>query len=197
MAGYIYLIAWVKDMGKQFDCIQAAHREFILKQKIFFVASAAPDGRVNVSPKGLDTLRILDDRTVAYLDLTGSGNETAAHLLQLPRLTLMFCAFEGNPMILRLYGRGTVHFPGSPAYAELLPRFERMPGARQMLVLHVETVQTSCGFAVPCFQFVADRAALPEWATSKGEEGLRAYREQKNARSIDGFWTGMFPQEKA
>ncbi len=184
-------------MGKQFDSIQAAHREFILKQKIFFVASAAPSGHVNVSPKGLDTLRILDERTVAYLDLTGSGNETAAHLLQLPRLTLMFCAFEGSPMILRLYGTGKVYFPATKEYVELLPRFEQLPGARQIITLHVDTVQTSCGFAVPCFQFEADRTALPKWAESKGEEGLRAYREQKNSRSIDGFWTGMFPEDRS
>ncbi len=182
-------------MGKQFDCLEASHRNFIEKQNIFFVASAAVHGRVNVSPKGLDTLRILDDRTVAYLDMTGSGNETAAHLLQLPRLTLMFCAFEGSPMILRLYGTGKTYGKGTPEYVALLPRFENLPGARQIIVQKIETVQTSCGFSVPLLQFEADISTLTQWAAAKGgEEGLVEYRKQKNAKSIDGFWTGMFPK---
>lgn len=174
-------------MGKLFDSIQDTHRAFIEKQKIFFVASAAQTGRVNVSPKGLDTLRVLDEHTVAYLDLTGSGNETAAHLQQTPRLTLMFCAFEGNPVILRLYGQGTVHRLGTEAYNALAHRFPVLPGARQIIVLHVETVQTSCGFAVPVFQYEEDRPKLIEWAVNKGEAGLATYYAEKNTKSIDGF----------
>jgi len=174
-------------MGKLFDSIQDAHREFIERQKVFFVASAAATGRVNLSPKGLDTLRILDERTVAYLDLTGSGNETAAHLRLLPRLTIMFCAWDGNPMILRLYGQGKVCLPGTAEYAALAPRFPALPGARQIIQMQVESVQTSCGFAVPLFQFDTDREQLLQWAAKKGEEGLETYRAQKNTKSIDGF----------
>jgi hypothetical protein len=174
-------------MGKLYDFIHDTHREFIERQKIFFVASAAPAGRVNVSPKGLDTLRILDERTVAYLDLTGSGNETAAHLLQTPRLTMMFCALEGNPMILRLYGQGRVYLPETADYAALASRFPTLPGARQIIELRVEAVQTSCGFGIPVFHYEAERAALPEWAMAKGEQGLQTYRQQKNTKSIDGF----------
>ncbi len=188
----------IYNMAKQFDRMEAAHRAFILKQKIFFVASAAPTGRVNLSPKGLDALRILDERTVAYLDLTGSGNETAAHLLQLPRLTLMFCAFEDSPLILRLYGTGRTCLTGTPEYGKLLPQFPSLPGARQIIVLSVETVQTSCGFSVPLFHFEGDRTTMEQWVNSKGgEEGLLEYRRQKNTRSIDGFWTGMFPETEA
>lgn len=177
-------------MAQFFDILHDQHREFIARQRLFFTGSAAADGRVNVSPKGLDSLRVLDERTVAYLDLTGSGNETSAHLRLVGRLTLMFCAFEGPPLILRLYGRGEVHRLGSEGYGRLLPHFEVLDGARQIVVLHVESVQTSCGFGVPRLDFWEDRPTLPEVARAKGEEGLEAYRRQKNARSIDGFATG-------
>ena len=178
-------------MAKQFDRILPEHAEFIARQRVFFTASAAPEGRVNVSPKGLDTLRVLDERTVAYLDLTGSGNETAAHLRLAPRLTLMFCAFDGPPLILRLYGEGRALRAGSAAFAARAAAFDLLPGARQIVELRVDLVQTSCGFGVPLFEFREDRAALTRQAEAWGPDGLADYRRRKNARSIDGFPAGL------
>lgn len=182
-------------MAKQFPRIEPTHRDFILRQRMFFTASAAADGRVNLSPKGLDALRVIDEVTVAYLDHTGSGNETAAHLRADGRLTIMLCAFEGAPLILRLYGRGTVLLRGTQAYRALFDGYfggEEPVGARQIVRLDVELVQTSCGYGVPLFDYQAERPSLPRWAESKGVEGLDAYRREKNARSLDGLPTGMF-----
>ncbi len=185
-------------MGKLFASIESKHREFILRQRLFFVASAAEGARVNVSPKSVEALRLLDERSAVYLDRTGSGNETAAHLRADGRLTFMFCAFEGAPMILRLYGRGRVLARRSPAY-DLLLRAEyggqEPPGARQIVRLDVESVQTSCGFAVPLFDYVGERDTLDRWARAKGEEGVEAYQREKNIRSIDGLPTGLFEDE--
>lgn len=181
-------------MAKQFDRIEPNHRAFIERQRVFFTGSAAADGRVNVSPKGMDTLRVLDERTVAWLDLTGSGNETSAHLRATGRLTLMFCAFEGPPMILRLYGRGRVLPRGGEDYARLLASEfggKELPGARQMIALDIDMVQTSCGYAVPFMDFKAERPGLVNWAETKGEDGLRVYRAEKNLSSLDGFPTGL------
>lgn len=164
---------------------------FIGRQKIFFVATAPQAGRVNVSPKGMDSLRVLGPKTVAYLDLTGSGAETAAHIRDNGRLTLMFCAFEGEPLILRVYGQGEVVRPGLPAWVELKPKFPDIPGARQIILLHVDSVQTSCGFGVPLFDYAGERSLLVDWAQKKGEAGLREYRQQKNRLSIDGLPTGL------
>ena len=181
-------------MANQFKHIEPTHRGFIQQQRVFFTGSAAAEGRVNVSPKGLDTLRVLDATKVAYLDLTGSGNETAAHLRDDGRLTLMFCAFEGSPMILRLYGKGRILSRGSPEYASVLATEfagTEPPGARQMVVLDVDLVLTSCGFGVPQLRFVGERPALTQWAEKRGETGLEAYRREKNMRSIDGLPTGL------
>lgn len=189
-------------MGKQFERIEPAHREFIEKQRIFFNASAASQGRVNVSPRDSASLRVLDSNTVIYLDKTGSGNETAAHMRENGqtdgRLTLMFCAFEGAPMVLRLYGRGRILRRGTPEYAALLTSHfgdTETPGARQMVLLKVETVQTSCGYGVPLFDYVGERTTLTRWAEAKGQEGLQEYWRQKNLRSIDGLPTGLFEEE--
>ena len=182
-------------MGKQFERIEPAHREFIERQHIFFNASAAATGRVNLSPRDVAALRILDANTVIYVDRTGSGNETAAHLLADGRLTLMFCAFEGSPIILRLYGRGRIiPRPGVEYSALLSSHFADVepPGARQMVWLDVDLVQTSCGMNVPFFDFSGDRDQLTRWAEVKGEEALDQYRRQKNTNSIDGLPTGMF-----
>ncbi len=187
-------------MAKQFPCLEPAHRDFLLRQKMFFVASAAADGRVNLSPKGLDGLRVLDERTVAYLDLTGSGAETAAHLLADGRLTLMVCAFEGPPLILRLYGRGRSLRRGGADYAELLTAaFNGVEpsGARQIVVLNVELVQTSCGFGVPLYDYREERPSLVRWAENQGEAGLDNYRRQKNAHSLDGRSTGLIDEDWA
>lgn len=185
-------------MGKLFSSIETKHREFILRQKIFFIASAAAEARVNVSPKSVEALRLLDERTAVYLDRTGSGNETAAHLRADGRLTFMFCAFEGAPMILRLYGRGRVLARKSAAYDNLVRAEyggEEPPGVRQIICLDVESVQTSCGFAVPFFDYVGERDTLDRWAQAKGEEGVRAYQREKNSRSIDGLPTGLLEDE--
>ncbi len=182
-------------MAKQLPCIDASCRGFIDRQRIFFAASAAPGARINLSPRGTDAFAVLDDRTVAYLDRTGSGNETAAHLKADGRLTLMFCAFDGSPNILRLYGRGEVLRRGNEAYREVLTSAfggVEPAGARQIVRLHVDRVQTSCGYGVPLFDYRGERPPLDNWARSKGEEGLEAYRREKNMVSIDGLPTGLF-----
>ncbi len=137
----------------------------------------------------MDTLRCLDDRTVAYLDLTGSGNETAAHLAQDGRLTIMFCSFSESPLILRLYGRGRVVREGDAEWDALRARFPTYPGERQIIVLEIESGQTSCGFAVPVYELKGERQMLVEWTLKKGEDGIREYRRQKNRVSIDGLPT--------
>ena len=181
-------------MGKMFSAIEPAHREFIGRQHIFFNASASQQGRVNVSPRDVASLRILDDHTVIYLDRTGSGNETAAHLIADGRLTLMFCAFEGAPMVMRLYGKGRIIARRSPEYLSLLAaNYDNIeaPGARQIVHLTVDSVQTSCGMKVPFYDYVGERDQLDRWATVKGETALEEYRRQKNSVSIDGLPTGI------
>lgn len=185
-------------MARPFEKIEPAHRAFVERQKIFFTASAAEGTLINLSPRGADWFRILDPNAVVWLDKTGSGNETAAHLRVDGRLTVMFCAFEGPPMILRFYGRGRVIARGSTEWAALLAGpFEGIepPGARQMVRLDVDLVQTSCGFAVPFFEAVGPRDTLDRWASSKSEVELEAYRRQKNAVSMDGLPTGLFPED--
>jgi len=185
-------------MAKHFTTIEPAHADFIARQHIFFTASAAPTGRVNVSPKDAAALRLLNANRVVYLDVTGSGNETAAHLRLENRMTMMFCAFEGAPLILRLYGRGRAIARGSAEYDELLRTHfnnEERPGARQMILLEVEAVQTSCGYGVPLFDYVSERDTLTRWAAAKGDDGLREYWQAKNTVSIDGFPTGLVEEE--
>jgi hypothetical protein len=176
-------------MGKAFEKISGRLSRWIEAQKMFFVATAPadPETHINVSPRGLDTFRVLDENRVAWLDLTGSGVETIAHLKADGRITLMFCAFEGPARIVRLYGRGAVHEPGDSEYEELRPRFPQMPGERAIIAVDVERVSTSCGFGVPLMDFVGLREDLPEFAESLGEEGMADYREKNNAESIDGL----------
>ncbi|MGE3958891.1 MAG: pyridoxamine 5'-phosphate oxidase family protein [Vicinamibacterales bacterium] len=178
-------------MGRMYDAISAEHEAFIAQQPVFFVASAplAPQGHVNLSPKGLDAFRIIDASTVAYLDLTGSGNETAAHLVENGRLTIMFCAFTGNPKILRLYCRARAVTRSSPDWSLLLGRFAPSPGVRQIVLAQVQSVQTSCGFGVPVMSLERQRDQLVRWAESKGEAGLVEYRRTRNAVSLDGLLT--------
>ncbi|WP_309572878.1 pyridoxamine 5'-phosphate oxidase family protein [Deinococcus sp.] len=178
-------------MAKQLAAISEHLRAFIEAQHVYFVGTAAPDGRVNVSPKGMDSLRVLGPNRVAWLNVTGSGNETAAHVLQLPRMTVMFCALEGPPLILRLYGTARMIQPGDAAWAEYSARFPPLPGARQVYVLDVDLVQTSCGMAVPLMDYRGDRDDLNGWAATKGPAGLDEYRQLKNATSIDGLPTGL------
>jgi hypothetical protein len=168
-------------------------QQFLLAQPCFFVASAPTGaaGRVNLSPKGLDTLRIVSPTECAYLDLTGSGNETSAHLLENGRMTLMTCSFGERPQILRLYGVGAVHLPGSARYEQLRPEFPEMPGSRQIVTLRIDRVQTSCGYAVPRMEFQGHRPTLERWATAKGPDGLAAYRGSHNLASVDGLETHL------
>lgn len=164
--------------------------KWIEQQPLFFNATApmSGQGHINLSPRGLDSLRIVDPNQVAILDLTGSGNETASHLAENGRLTVMFCAFEGEPQILRLYGEGEVIAPGDRDWAELRGLFaEDIPGVRQIFRLLVTRVQTSCGYGVPLMEFQAQRERILDWATEKGEDGIRQYQREKNAASIDGL----------
>ncbi len=174
-------------------------RTFLLAQPCFFVATAplGGHGRVNLSPKGLDTLRVLGPRECAYLDLTGSGNETSAHLLENGRMTLMACSFGERPRILRLYGTGSVHLPESARWADLRPLFGPGEGARQIVSLRIERVQTSCGYAVPRMEFQRHRPTLDRWAAAKGSEGLAAYRAEHNTASIDGLETHLARSRRA
>ncbi len=176
-------------MAAVHPCITTELQAFIAAQAVFFVASAplSDSGHINLSPKGLDTLRVLSPTRLAYLDLTGSGNETAAHLRENGRITFMFCAFEGTPRILRLFGRGRSVRPGDSEWAELSARFPPLPGARQVIVADISRVQTSCGFGVPLMRLEGTRQALLEWAEKKGPDGLAEYRLKKNSRSIDGL----------
>lgn len=176
-------------MGKSFDALTDEHRTWIDAQHLFFVATAPSggDGHVNLSPKGYDTFRVVDAVTVAYLDLTGSGVETIAHLRDNGRLTIMFCAFEGRPRILRLYGRGTAVLPADDGFDELVAAFGRPPGLRAVIRLDVERVGDSCGFAVPFMDYAGERETLGSWSERKGADGITDYWASRNASSIDGL----------
>jgi hypothetical protein len=176
-------------MGSTYEAIDEALAGFLRQQHVFFVGTAplGADGHVNVSPKGLASFAVLDPRTVAYLDLTGSGVETIAHVGENGRITLLFCAFEGAPRIVRLYGRGRVVPSGDAAFAELAARFPAHPGARSVIVVALERIADSCGFGVPRYEYRGERTQLLEWAERKGPGGLSAYRTDRNRRSIDGL----------
>ena len=176
-------------MDKGLSCLDEELRSRIARQKLFFVGTAPLDGagHINCSPKGGDTFRVLGDREVAYLDLTGSGIETVAHLQENGRIVVMFCAFEGGPRIVRLHGRGEVVYPDSPDYPGLLAAFGSLPGARAVIRIAVTRLSDSCGYSVPRFEYAGPRDTLDQWAEKKGGEGLAAYRESRNARSIDGL----------
>jgi hypothetical protein len=186
-------IASTKDgfMGKQLESISKNLQDFIEKQQMFFVGTAASDGRVNVSPKGLDSLRILNPNRVIWLNSTGSGNESAAHILENPRMTIMLCAFEGAPLILRLFGQARAVHPRDAEWADLYAKFNPIAGARQIFVLDVDLVQTSCGMAVPLFDFNAQRSELTDYWEARSSEQLSAYQLEKNTKSIDGFPTNI------
>lgn len=176
-------------MGKRYDSITPELQEFLEAQPLFFVATAplAGDGHVNLSPKGLDTFRITSPREVMYLDLTGSGNETASHVAENRRLTLMFCAFQGRPHIVRLYCRARVVTRDSAEWNELIGEFSSFPSTRQIIIGEVEFVQSSCGFGVPEMVLAGDRDMIYRWAETKGAEGLVEYRRTRNAVSLDGL----------
>lgn len=182
-------------MAKFFPAIDDDHAAFIKAQPMFFVATAPDEGRINLSPKGLEgCFAILGPNRVAFLNITGSGNETAAHLRQNGRITLMFCAFAGNPKILRLYGRGRAVHPRDAEWAELQGLFADHPAKRQVIVVEVDSVNTSCGFGVPLMDYVGQRPTLPDWANRKGEDGIRQYWRDRNAVSFDGLETGLLEE---
>ena len=176
-------------MGKRYDGLDERLQDFIGRQHVFFVGTAptAADGHLNLSPKGMDTFRILGPRAVAYLDLTGSGIETVAHLRENGRITLMFCAFEGRPMILRLHGRGRAVEPGDGEWADLIARFPEYPGIRSVILVELERIADSCGYAVPNYEYRGERSQLLAWSDHKGPEGIEDYRRTTNAASIDGL----------
>jgi len=177
-------------VAKQFPGLSDEHRAFVADQHIYFVASAAADGRVNLSPKGMDSLRVLGPNRLIWLNLTGSGNETAAHLLQNPRMTVMWCSFTTRPMILRAYGVARALHVTDPGFGELAAQFGAVPGMRQVFDMQVDLVQTSCGYAVPFMDYAAERPTLRTWAEDKGD-ALPAYWDEKNRQSIDGLPTGI------
>lgn len=179
-------------MARFFDTLTPSHLEFIAQQKIYFVASAPQRGRVNLSPKGMDTFRVLSTSRVGYLDATGSGNETAAHLADNGRVTIMMCSFTTAPLIFRVYGRGRVVHDRDPDWSQLRPLFgPAMPGERQLVIAEIESIQTSCGFGVPFFDYRGERDTLVDYAVRKGPDAMAAYRAEKNLRSIDGLPTGL------
>lgn len=176
-------------MGSKYKEIPENLQVFINAQKLFFVATVSEKNRINLSPKGSDSLRLLSKNRVAWLNLTGSGNETAIHIEQDGRMTIMFCAFEGNPMILRLYGKAIVIHKNDEAWDSLYSLFPPNVGARQIFDLQVDLVQTSCGMAVPFFDYQSQRRQLDDWADKKGEVGIAQYWQDKNAFSLDGVPT--------
>ena len=182
-------------MAQRYSELSDTHIQFIAKQKIFFVGTATADSRINVSPKGMDSLRVLSNSRIVWLNVTGSGNETSAHVQQQPRMTVMLCAFDGPPLVLRLYGTATVVHPCDPEWRELFPLFPPLLGARQIFDVTIDLVQTSCGMAVPYLSYAGDRELLSKWAEKKGEEGLRQYREEKNDLSLDGIPTHIVRKE--
>ena len=179
-------------MAERFEKLDDEHMAFIREQHLYFVGTAGAEGYVNVSPKGMDSFRIIDDVTVAWLNLTGSGNESAAHVLENGRMTIMFCSFGRQPLIMRLYGLARVVHPRDQQWQELLSLFPAMPGSRQIFVLDVALVQTSCGYAVPHYEFQSDRHTLLNWAQKHNPQGIDAYWQEKNTRSLDGHDTGIF-----
>ena len=181
-------------MANRYPRLDAKLVDFIERQKLFFVATAAREGKVNVSPKGMDTLRVLDEQRLIWLNLTGSGNETAAHLLDSNRMTLMFCSFDRDPLILRLYGEAETLHPHNRDWPKLIEHFPHYTGSRQIFDLRIEVVQTSCGFAVPLFDFAGERNTLEAWANRKGDAGIRQYWSEKNSINIDGMTTGILPE---
>jgi len=176
-------------MGKEHNQISEEHREFIESQRMFFVCTSPlnAEGHINLSPKGFDCFRVLSPTCVGYLDITGSGNETSAHLLENGRITFMFCAFDGSPKILRLYGKGKTILPGDNEWNELSEQFAILPAIRQIIVADIFMVKSSCGFGVPLYNYEGERDHAFKWAEKKGEDGLKEYKKEKNMVSMDGL----------
>ena len=178
-------------MSKFTTKITARHQKFIEAQKMFFVATAPTSGRLNLSPKGMDSFKVMNENRVLWLNVTGSGNETAAHLLENKRITIMFCSFEKVPNILRLYGKGSEIKPNDNGWDEVISLFPEMPGTRQIFDITIESVQTSCGMSIPFYEFKGERNDLNDWAIDQGKEKVEQYWEDRNQTSIDGLPTGI------
>jgi hypothetical protein len=178
-------------MGKFHDSIKQAHKDFIAEQHIFFTGTAplTGDGHINVSPKGLDCFQVINEHTVGYMDLISSGNETSAHTLENGRITFMFCSFGETPNILRLYGKGRAVLPGTAEWEQYAPYFTIYTSTRQLIIAEINLVQTSCGFGVPTYQFTGHRDIHFDWARKKGPDGLKAYIQENNLKSLDGLPT--------
>ncbi|PHS64775.1 MAG: pyridoxamine 5'-phosphate oxidase [Flavobacterium sp.] len=174
-------------MGKMLVEITKSLKTFIENQKMFFVGTARNEGSVNISPKGMDTFRIINSNKIVWLNLTGSGNETAAHLQENNRMTILFCSFEEKPLILRLYGNASIYHESDSEYKEHISLFSKHIGARQIITMEVNAVQTSCGFAVPFMEFKEERSQLTSWSKKKGKDGIQQYWKDKNSMSIDGY----------
>ncbi len=178
-------------MSEKFEELSDELSLFIGTQKIFFVATAAPDGRINLSPKGQDSLRVLGPNEILWMNFTGSGNETAAHLSEANRMTMMWCAFEGPPRILRVYGTAQVFHPRNARWEEFSTQLPSTVGTRQYFLVSIDLVQTSCGYAVPQMDYVEDRQVLTKWAENRGEDGIAEYWKNRNQVSLDGKPTGI------
>ena len=178
-------------MSKFYTKITSRLQKFIEAQKIFFVATAPNSGRINLSPKGMDSFRVMNENRILWLNVTGSGNETAAHLLENERITIMFCSFEKVPNILRLYGKGTEIKPNDNGWEEVLSLFPKTPGTRQIFDITIESAQTSCGMSIPFFEFKGERNDLNDWAENQGKDGIESYWENRNQTSIDGLPTNI------
>jgi len=178
-------------MGERTEFLSQKQIDFMTNQQLFFVATAATEGFVNMSPKGMDTFRVINESKVVWLNLTGSGNETAAHLLESNRMTIMFCSFDRQPVILRLYGSANTIHPRDQQWTELISQFPEYVGARQIFEMDIELVQSSCGYGVPYFEPAGDRPTLTKYADNKGPDGIKAYWKEKNTRSLNGKLTGI------
>lgn len=178
-------------MSEKFEKLTDKHIEFIKDQHLYFIGTAGAEGFVNVSPKGMDSFRVIDSSKVVWLNLTGSGNETAAHVLENGRMTVMFCSFDKQPVIMRLYGQAKAIHPRDESWGELAGLFPEYVGARQIFELQIEVVQTSCGYAVPYYEFKGDRPTLTKWADNHGKAGVEEYWREKNTKSLNDKDTGI------
>jgi hypothetical protein len=183
-------------MAVKFESINKAHKEFIEKQKMFVIGSAGAEGFINVSPKGMDSFKIIDENTVVWMNHTGSGNETSAHVQENGRMTVMFNSFDKQPLILKLYGNSTVIHDADERWDEMNSHFVEYIGARQFFELKVELVLTSCGFGVPQYKYIGERNKLQKWAEKKGREGMKIYWSEKNIESLDGVKTNVMKLSK-
>ncbi|HAD10736.1 MAG TPA: pyridoxamine 5'-phosphate oxidase [Porticoccaceae bacterium] len=179
-------------MASMYESLTNEHIEFIKRQHIFFVGTAGKEGYINVSPKGMDSFRVLNPSRIVWLNLTGSGNESAAHVLENGRMTIMFCSFDEEPLIMRLYGTARAVHPRDPDWEEMLELFPGFVGTRQFFELQIELVQTSCGYAVPYYQLVDERPTLEDWAKKKGRKGVEQYWKDNNIKSLNNKDTGIF-----